>query len=294
MVDHGQAEVKGKPDPQEKTQYYPIPLSHLDYLTHIEVMSNTLIRLYFSIRLKETDNLLDSDTYQIDGPSVVTVTDVVRYKQKKLDLTIAGLIAEELYALWVTQDIFDVNDNEVKVENPYNIFSNLYAAIVSAIVYSPNALDITFNASMMNNADLTDPTNYAIAYAAATQALTYTLEQNSGTELEVTFTRDMNLVAALCTPAKYAISKVADTTPLTYSIPTVTADTLSVVFNKDMQVNVTLITPAKYTISRVADTTPLTYTVLVLNDHEIDITFNKDMSINTTLINPTKYAITLL
>lgn len=293
MVDHGQAEVKGKPDPQEKTQYYPIPLSHLDYLTHIEVLSNTLIRLYFSIRLKNTDNLLNLDTYQIDGPSAITVTDVARYKQKKLDLTIAGLIAEELYELWVTEDIFDVNDNEVRVENPYNIFSNLYAAIISAIVNSPTEIDITFNTTMRNNADLTDPANYVITYAPATVPLSYTINFNSGTEIDVTFTRNMALVADLCTLANYSIAYAPDTTPLGYALSSVSISTITVVFTKVMRIDTVLLDPTNYTISFASGSVPLSYTIFASNPTELDVTFNKNMRIDTTLINPVKYSISL-
>ena len=293
MAIGGKDEVKAKPDPQAITAYDPIPPSHLAYLTSIEVISNTHIRLYFSIRLKPTDELLDVNTYEIQGPSLVTITDVVRYKHKKLDIIFSGLLAETAYALQIVNDIFDVNENEIKIINPYNIFSNLFAAILTVAASSYNEIDIVFNASMMNNADLTDLANYVLTYAAATAPLSYTLQINSGVEIDVIFNRDMSLVADLCTPANYSIVYIPGTTPLTYTVAMTSPTELIVAFNNNMHIDTTLINPTKYSIASSTTPIPLSYSAVAISSTEVEIVFSNNMDINTTLIDPTKYVITL-
>jgi hypothetical protein len=62
---------------------------------------------------------LSPSTYEVTGPSIITIASVERYKQKKIDLTIAGLLLSGTYKVKIVKPIAGINGVEMPLGAEY-------------------------------------------------------------------------------------------------------------------------------------------------------------------------------
>ncbi len=276
-------------EPYESTP--PKLIAHLDTVALIQ---GSVLRLYFSIPLKETPALFSPATYRISGPTPVTVLSVRRYQHKKIELLITSIQVTGDYYLSVVENILDINENIVIEPTTPIIFAVGCVQVLQANAVSTTSFNITFSEAMRNNADLVNPTNYALIYTCDQIAWDYTTSMTTYTDLTITFTRDMVVNEDLCNPTHYSLALVPSPLPLTYTVAMPAALDVRVTYSNTMEINTDLIDPSNYVISYKSGLLPaLSYSVAVTSPTEITITFTNSMDINTDLIDTANYTITL-